>query len=220
MLKVRKEEIQKQFRLKMGLIIDQPSTQRGSGTSNDGNTARRFFADPEMSSSITGLKKEVIERFATILQVISSGIKTNYELFNKYALETAQLFISNYGWFNIPVSVHKILVHGSDIIKFALLPIGQLSEEAQEARNKDIKKYREYNTRKNSRINTMQDLLNNLLVSSDPVISSLRKQTSIKKKQLSYEAKRLLIFTENNSEDSDSEHESDSASETEEYNDD
>uniref|UniRef100_A0A2S2QS23 Uncharacterized protein n=1 Tax=Sipha flava TaxID=143950 RepID=A0A2S2QS23_9HEMI len=58
MLKVRKEEIQKQFRLKMGLIIDQP-TQRGAGTSNDGNTARRFFVDTEMSSSITGLKKRI-----------------------------------------------------------------------------------------------------------------------------------------------------------------
>lgn len=165
----------------MGLIIDQPTKQGGSGMSNDGNTARRFFANSEMSSTITGIKKELIERFSTILQVISSGIEINYELFDKYAMETAQLFISNYGWFNMPVSVHKILVHGSDIIKFALVPIGQLSEEAQEARNKDIKKYRKCNTRKNSRINTMQDLLNNLLVSSDPFISSLRKQTHTKK---------------------------------------
>jgi hypothetical protein len=70
-------------------------------------------------------------------------------------------------------------VHGSDIIKLALVPIGKLSEEAQEARKKHIKKYRECNTRKNSSINTIQDLLNNLLVSPDPVISSLRKLTYI-----------------------------------------
>lgn len=70
------------------------------------------------------------------MQVISSGIEINYELFDIYATETAQFFISNYNWFNMPVSVHKILVHGSDIIKFAMVPIGQLSEEAQEARNK------------------------------------------------------------------------------------
>lgn len=220
MLKVRKQEIQKQFKLQMGLIIDQPK-QGGAGNSNDGNTARRFFANPEMSSSITGIKKELIERFATILQVISSGIEINYELFDIYATETAQFFISNYNWFNMPVSVHKILVHGSDIIKFAMVPIGQLSEEAQEARHKEIKKYRECNTRKNSRLNTMQDLLNNLLLSSDPVISSLRKPTNTKKKLLSNEAKSLLILTEHNSEDSDSnsEEDSDSPNEVEENND-
>ncbi|KAJ4430721.1 hypothetical protein ANN_19312 [Periplaneta americana] len=37
-----KESIQKSFRAKMGLIIDRPKPG-GSGTSNDGNTARRFL---------------------------------------------------------------------------------------------------------------------------------------------------------------------------------
>jgi hypothetical protein len=65
----------------------------------------------------------------------------NYELFDKYALKTAQLFISNYGLFNMPVSVHTstILVHGSGMIKFVLVPVGQLSEATQEAKNKHIK---------------------------------------------------------------------------------
>lgn len=72
-----------------------------------------------------------------------------------------------------------------------------------------------------SRLNTMQDLLNNLLISSDPVISSLRKPTNTKKKLLSNEAKSLLILTEHNSEDSDSnsEEDSDSPNEVEENND-
>lgn len=54
-----------------------------------------------------------------------------------------------------------------------LTPIGKLSKEAQKFRNKDIKKYRKRNARKNLRT-TMQNLLNDLLVFSDPVISSLR----------------------------------------------
>ena len=48
----------------------------------------------------------------------------------------------------MPVTVHKILIHGAFVISNALLPIGQLSEEAQEARNKDFKRYREIHTRK------------------------------------------------------------------------
>jgi hypothetical protein len=75
----------------------------------------------------------------------------------------------------MPSSVHKILLHGSLVISAALLPIIQMSEEAQEARNKDLKNIRENYSRKCSRIETNENLLHGLLVSSDPVISNLRK---------------------------------------------
>ena len=39
----------------------------------------------------------------------------------------------------MPVSVHKILVHGAAVIDPLPLPLGMLSEEAQEARNKDVR---------------------------------------------------------------------------------
>jgi hypothetical protein len=73
----------------------------------------------------------------------------------------------------MPPSVHEILIHGPYIVASFILPIGQLSEEAQESRNKDIKKYREHFTRKSSRIETNRDLFNRLLLSSDPKISEL-----------------------------------------------
>lgn len=41
-MKLRKEEVQRHFKTEMGLIVDNPK-QGGSGSSNDGNTARRFF---------------------------------------------------------------------------------------------------------------------------------------------------------------------------------
>ena len=74
----------------------------------------------------------------------------------------------------MPVTVHKVLLHGTILISTAILPIGQMSEEAQEARNKDIKMYREFHTRKISRKATNQDLLHRLLLSSDPLLTSLR----------------------------------------------
>lgn len=82
--------------------------------------------------------------------------------------------LNEYPWYIMPVSVHKILFHGRDIIRSCILPIGQLSEEAQEARNKDTRKFRQLFTRKTSRINTNTDLFNRLLISSDPFIASLR----------------------------------------------
>ncbi|KAG5885846.1 hypothetical protein JTB14_029690 [Gonioctena quinquepunctata] len=65
------------------------------------------------------------------------------------------------------------------------LPIGQLSEEAQEARNKEFKRYRECYSRKISRIKTNEDVLDLLLITSDPYITSRRKVP--KRKALTFE---------------------------------
>jgi hypothetical protein len=109
------------------------------------------------------------------LQALSSGYGVNATAFDNYAKGTAKLFVSLYAWHYMPASVHKVLIHGSAIVSAALLPIGQLSEEAQEARNKDIKKFREHYTRKLSRESTNLDLMRRLMLTSDPVISSLRE---------------------------------------------
>src|SRR5215831_6981961 len=80
----------------------------------------------------------------------------------------------------MPSSVHKLLVHGVDIIKNFDLPVGQLAEDALEARHKEIRRHRLHHTRKSSRSNTNKDLMTALLLTSDPYISSLRKVTSRK----------------------------------------
>lgn len=108
------------------------------------------------------------------------------------------------------------MIHGSQVIRFALLPIGQLSEEAQESRNKDYRRIREHNTRKSSRLNTTEDLVHMLLASSDPVISSYRHEYKKKITELSEEAKSLLKIDINEaSEDEPTGNNSDSDSEFE-----
>lgn len=67
---------------------------------------------------------------------------------------------------------------------FGVIPIGKLSEEASEARNKDFRKYREHHSRKFSRIATNEDIMNNLILSSDPKLSYLRSKLSTRKKTL------------------------------------
>ena len=49
----RKEEIQRKFKDKMGLLVDM--VKQGWGSSNDGNTARRFFSNAQLSAEITGI---------------------------------------------------------------------------------------------------------------------------------------------------------------------
>ena len=164
----------------------------GYGNTNDGNTARRFFENSKTSALITSLDLDLIERFHVILQIISSG----HEINTDYTLTTARKFVERYPWYYMPTSVYKLLIHSPQIVAHALLPIGQLSEEAQEARNKDIKRYREDFSRKCSRVKTMEDVFKRPLVTSDPYISSIRKLPEKKMKSLSNEAIALLLSPE------------------------
>lgn len=123
---------------------------------------------------------------------MSSGEKIDVNKFRFYADETAKLYKSLYGWYNMPTSIHKVLIHGADIIDFFNLPIGYYSEEAQEARNKDFRYIREHQSRKSSRENTNEDILHWLLITSDPLITSMR--ASAPKKHLEFEQDVMDLF--------------------------
>ena len=141
----------------MGLIVDVP--KQGHGTSNDGNTARRFFENPKLTTQLLqlqsykgeGLVEELVSRFAVLLQTINSGFHIYVLAFKEYSLETAKLYLNLFPWYTMPPFVHKLLIHGSDIIANAKVPIGAMSEEPQETRNKDIKRFREMRARKCSK---------------------------------------------------------------------
>lgn len=186
---LKKKHVQDEF-LKCGLIIDQP--KQGSGNTNDGNTARRFFLDPERTSEITGVDINLISRFKTITEVLVSNEQIDARKFGDYAKETARLYKTKYPWRNMSSTVHKILYHGEDVIRHHVVPLGDLSEEAQEKRNKDYRFYREHNTRKITRNSTNEDLFNILLATSDPLISSIRNQWKVVHRDLDEEAKGLL----------------------------
>jgi len=67
----KKKLIQQRFKHEMGLNID--VVKQGVGTTNDSNSARRFFENPNKVAEITGLDETLIYNFSVILQVISSG---------------------------------------------------------------------------------------------------------------------------------------------------
>lgn len=123
----RKILIQKEFKSQLELLVDH--SKPGYGSINDDNTARRFFENSSMSTSITGLDVNLINRFHVILQT-SSGYEINVDKFQDFAIKTARIFVQKYPWYYMPTTIHKLLIHGPQIISSALLPIGELSEEA------------------------------------------------------------------------------------------
>lgn len=98
-----------------------------------------------------------------------SGIAENPEKFGN---------VTKHMWYNMPSSV---------------LPIGLLSEDTRESRNKDYKSIRLHHARKCSRSAMNEDVLfHGLLFTSDPYISSIRKASITVSKELLDEAKNLL----------------------------
>lgn len=185
-----KKRIQTEFRKQLSLIVDKPKP--GFGNSNDGNVARIFFQNFEKSAAITQIDSQLIKRFYIILQTISSGFKINSHKFQTFCHETASLYVSLYPWMPMTPTVHKLLIHGPEIVTQALLPIGQLSEEAQESRNKDFKTYRERFSRKTSRTENLIDIMNRLFISSDPILSLMRKVPKMKRKPFDPEVIEML----------------------------
>lgn len=122
-----KKIIQGKFKQEMGLLIDIPKVAYGS--SNDGNTARRFFRNPTVNSSITNIDYQLIFNLGTILRVISCGHKINFTEFQKIIEKTKSLYLSLYSWYYMSVTMDKLLVHATDIIVNSIVPIGKLSEE-------------------------------------------------------------------------------------------
>ena len=154
----REKDIQDKFKRRLGLLVDIP--KQGAGNTNDGNKSRRFFENAEISAQITGIDLNLILRFRVILEVLTSGFKVNVERFTRYADETANLYVHLYPWYPMTTTIHKILIHGGSVIKQSLLPIGQLSEEAAEARNKHFREYRSNFARKFDRTECNKDILN------------------------------------------------------------
>ncbi|KAF0288068.1 hypothetical protein FJT64_013532 [Amphibalanus amphitrite] len=92
-VKEQKQRIQTEFRQCLGLLIDQP-LPGGAVTTNDGNSARRFFLEHETSADILGLDSTLIRRFSYLLRAASSNFHLDEERFGVYAVETARMLPS------------------------------------------------------------------------------------------------------------------------------
>lgn len=190
-VKKNKARIQAEFKNKMGLLVDIPKV--GFGNTNDGNTARRFFSNEKLSAEILEVDSSLIYRFKIILETISSGHKVDTAKFDVYCKKTAKAYVELYPWCPMTPTMHKILIHGPVIVDHALLPIGQLSEEALEARNKHFRSYRQNFARKRSRTDCNMDVIKRLLLTSDPLLSSIRPLPKKKSKAFSKETLEMLI---------------------------
>ncbi|XP_018497133.1 uncharacterized protein LOC108865011 [Galendromus occidentalis] len=142
-------------------------------------------------------------RLHIILETINSRRRLNCAAFCDYCSKTADLFVSLYPWYYMPVTVHKVLIRGADVVENTLsVPIGSLSEEAQEAMNKIHRGNRLGHSRKISRSTTNEDVFHEMLVLSDPYIRSFGSQSPETEYELDEDLQYLLKNCDANGSDS------------------
>jgi hypothetical protein len=98
--------------------------KQGFGTTNDDNTAQRFYEDPEMR----GWTQDCFVDFLSFCRLLHRKEQVTIAKFREYPKETAELYCSKnlYSWYPMQPTVHELLIQGADIIENAVLPIGQL----------------------------------------------------------------------------------------------
>lgn len=63
------------------------------------------------------------------MSTISSGI--NIKKFDDFTKQTTELYVQKYKRYNMSPTVYKVLYHVAFVVQNLLLPIGQLTENAQ-----------------------------------------------------------------------------------------
>ncbi|KAJ8685239.1 hypothetical protein QAD02_021032 [Eretmocerus hayati] len=136
----RKLVIQKELYNETGLSVD--IVKNGSGTTNDGNTSRRFFEFPDKIAKILQIDESIIRRFRTLLEILNCQEIIDSNKMRDFGYKLADDIIAEYGWYTLPPSIHKALIHGWEIVESLELSSGALSEEPLECNNKILKRAR------------------------------------------------------------------------------
>lgn len=82
----RKAKLQKMFWEDLSLHVDKPKPG-GSGTTNNGNTARRAFEDPVKLAELLGLEKQLVINFKIILIALSVQLPIDANLFDELCFQ-------------------------------------------------------------------------------------------------------------------------------------
>ena len=114
---------------------------------------------------------------SAILRVYNSSQEVETEKLDALCKETYEFIVITFPWVNITPTLHKLLAHCTVLILNCNNGFGlkEYSEEAIEACNKLIRKYRDNLSRKSSFSLNIKDIFIRLLSQSDPILRSFRR---------------------------------------------
>ncbi|CAF1386409.1 unnamed protein product [Rotaria sordida] len=145
---------------KTGLRLDQcdSTSSTTGGTSTTGGQGRKFFS-----------------------YEVRDILSINILKFNELIMNFKKL-LSNEKWIDYTMTVHSLIFHSCELIQRNHgVALGELSEEALESCNKDIRNFREFLSRKCGHIMNLTDVFNRLFIRSGPVIRKIISDTFTKR---------------------------------------
>ncbi len=145
--------------------------RQGSGTSMNGNIARKCLKDTSTLATVLGLNEEFVKRLSFVLLAFKRKKELNLDNLDRYCRETYKLFFDLYPWAKMNPSVHKMLRHGVDIARKFPLSLAYFAEDAAESMHKCYRNTSLHHARQNSRENRLKDVFNRAVDKSDPLIS-------------------------------------------------
>lgn len=147
--------------------------QHGSGTSLNGNSARKCFSDPSKIAKTLCIEEELVKRLAFVILAFKQKEGINLNKLEIYCTETYRLFFKHYPWAKLNPTVHKMLRHGVAIARQFPLSLAYFAEDAAESMHKYYRKNSILHARQNSRANRLKDVFNRSVDLSDPLISMI-----------------------------------------------
>ncbi len=185
-----KKDVLKHIEDTTGLKLDQVESSGGNtGTSNTGSQGRRFFSHELRSNIIDSLPSiyqgkiySLMQMYSVILRAVSSTdlliVDELRSLTRKFALFLAKEFT----WVDYNITVHNLIFHSVELVEWNNgTGLGELSEEALESSNKDVRNYREFLARKCGHIPNLTDVFNRLFIRSDPVLRHIIDRSQSKR---------------------------------------
>ena len=167
---------------KTGLRLDQcdSGSSKTGGTSTTGKQGRKFFSYAVRGILVscvplrhrTTLEK-LIQLYSIILSAVSSTQPINILNFNQLTTDFKKLLL-NEKWIDYTMTVYLLIFHSCELIERNHdVALGELSEEALENSNKDIRNFREFLFRKCGHIMSPTDVFNRFFIRSDSVIRKI-----------------------------------------------
>ncbi|CAF3551969.1 unnamed protein product [Rotaria sordida] len=171
------------------------------GTSTTGAQGRKFFSYEIRHLLLTCVPlqhqetlKQLIQRYSIVLRAVSSTRSINVSKFKELTLGF-QIIIANQKWIDYSMTIHNLIFHSTELIERNNgVALGELSDEALESCNKDVRNYREFLSRKCGHIMNLTDVFNRLFIRSDPLIRKVIKDLFSKRQT---RVSEILIKPEN-----------------------
>ena len=191
-LKKAKQSVLKHIEETTGLKLDQCDSSSGhTATSTTGQQGRRFFSyelrEKIIDSLPTKYKEKIsclMKMYSVILRAVSSTQALNIDELKKLTREFSLFVAKELNWIDYNLTVHNLIFHSAELVERNNgIALGELSEEALESSNKDVRNYREFLARKCGHIPNLTDVFNRLFTRSDPVLRHIIAQSQSKRRK-------------------------------------